>query len=85
MLYRILTENLNRKRIERIISKSFKGFSLIKSQGFWEGIKENSLIIEISGSKKIAGKVKVSALEIKKANKQDAVLIQVFSDNSFLV
>ena len=85
MLYRILTENLNRKGIERIVSKSFKAFSLIKSQGFWEGTKENSLIIEISGSKKIADMVKKSALEIKEVNKQDAVLIQVFSDNSFLV
>ena len=47
MLYRIFTENKNHKEIEKIVSKYFEGFTLIKSEGYWRLQKENSLIIEI--------------------------------------
>ena len=85
MLYRILTENINQKKVKEIVSRQFDGFSIINSVGYWKGSKEKSLIIEISGDKKIKSNIVSCANLIKKENKQDAVLIQSFSDNSFLI
>ena len=84
MLYRIFTENKNHKEIEKIVSKYFEGFTLIKSEGYWRLQKENSLIIEIvtDDTDKLINDM---AGEIKKANNQEAVLIQKIRNNQWLI
>ena len=47
MLYRLFTENKNYDQIEKLVSESFDGFTLIKTDGIWQGESEHSLIIEI--------------------------------------
>lgn len=84
MLYRICTENINRRAIERIITNRFSGFTIIEAQGFWKGVKEQSLVIEIitfDNDKNI----NLIAEEIKKYNEQYAVLIQKINCNHWLI
>ena len=84
MLYRIFTENKNHKEIEKIVSKYFEGFTLIKSEGYWRLQKENSLIIEIvtDDTDKLINDL---AGEIKETNNQEAVLIQKIKNNQWLI
>ena len=84
MLYRIFTERKNEAEIEKIVSKYYEGFTLVKSEGFWRLQKENSLIIEIvtEDSDKLISNL---AKEIKANNNQQAVLIQKIKNNQWLV
>jgi len=84
MLYRIFTERKNEEEIEKIVSKYYEGFTLIKSEGFWRLIKENSLIIEIvtEDSDKLINDL---AKEIKAANNQEAVLVQKINNNQWII
>ena len=77
MLYRILTENKNRKYIAKIVSDEFEGFTIYKSQGFWRGVSERSLTIEIyAKTVGIEDRVKSVCRLIKEYNKQECVLVQ---------
>ena len=75
MLYRILTEDINRRQIEDIVARRFDSFTIYAACGYWNGTKESSLVIEIdtSGAKV---RVRLVAEQIKQLNGQDAVLIQ---------
>lgn len=84
MLYRIFTENKNKKKLEKIISKHFEGFTLYKATGFWRLQKEKTLIIEIIEDIPV-DRINNLAKDIKKANKQEAVLVQKLQNNSWLV
>ncbi len=46
-LYKIYTENKNRDRIEDLVSQYYDGFTIFETTGYWKGVKENSLVIEI--------------------------------------
>lgn len=85
MLYRIYTENKNPKEIEKIVSKYFEGFTIVKTSGFWRLQKENSLIIEIEAPRIKRAKVNQVAKEIKKANNQQAVLVQEIKNANWLI
>lgn len=47
MVYRIYTENVNLDKIVQFASNRFKGFSIFKCMGFFEGIAENCVCIEV--------------------------------------
>ena len=85
MLYRIYTENKNPKTIEKIASKHFEGFTIFKAEGFWRLQKENSLILEIEAPKVDKNKINKLAKAIKKANAQEAVLVQELKNHAWLV
>jgi len=74
--FRIYTENKNKDAINKIVSKSFNAFTTYDAIGFWKSTQERSLIIEVITESKNANKIKHVAQEIKKENKQEAVLIQ---------
>jgi hypothetical protein len=76
MLYRILTENKQRQRVENIVSREFDAFTLYTGTGHWNGGKERSLIIEIDADAIKGDAVRNLALEIKALNEQEAVLVQ---------
>jgi len=75
-LYRIFTEHKNSDKIVEIVNKYFEGYTLLNGIGYWQGVPEQSLVIEIIGTEKDAARVELVAYEIKKANVQEAVLIQ---------
>lgn len=85
MLYRIFTENKNLETIEKIVSKHFQGFTIIKADGYWKLIKEGSLIIEVTDPNTDKNVINKLAQEIKEANTQEAVLVQEIKNDSWLV
>jgi hypothetical protein len=71
-LYRIFTED--KGNLHTIASLVFSGFSIYPVQGYWNGIEEKSVCIEIvTNSEEF---VKGLAQLIKKKNKQEYVLVQ---------
>ena len=84
MLYRIFTEDINQGEIEKIVSKYFPGFTLVKGEGFWRLQKENSLIIEIV-TEDTDELINQLASEIKSLNSQEGVLIQKIHNNQWII
>jgi len=82
MLYRIQTESDHiigrhrefRENIVKIVSRYFDGFTIINCEGYWKGIAENSVIIEIIAENEFP-KILAIADEIRIANKQECVLV----------
>jgi len=86
MLYRIITEDKNRDGIVDIVKEYFDGFTLIPAIGYWQGIKENSLIIEIDVKHPLSKyRIKVIAKRIKELNEQQAVIVQQINVKSELI
>lgn len=85
MLYRILTEDINRDRVEEIVSRHFPGYTIFKAEGFWKLIKENTLVIEITDPNITREKIDQVAAEIRDANAQETVLVQEIQNDSWLV
>lgn len=84
MLYRIFTEDINRKVIEQIMTSRFDDFTMYPTIGYWKGKKEKSLTIEIE-SHSDAKAIEEIALEIKKSNRQSKVMVQVITNSTKLV
>ena len=72
-LFRIYTENKNPERLKELISICFDGFTVIRTKGFWNGVPENALLIEIYTEN--AELIRALAGAIKKNNKQEAALV----------
>lgn len=72
-MYRIYTEDTNRKGIESILNKHVTGATLIPTRGCWHGKCEDALIIEIAGEP--LAEVHAVARDIKRENHQETVLI----------
>ena len=80
MLYRILTENKNRQVVEDIVSAEFPGFTIIEATGYWNGVREESLIIEIDAGNEIKGLTVMRIAElIRRHNKQSSVMVQAIT------
>lgn len=75
-IYKVYTENKNRKFIEKLFNEEFSGFTIYEAIGYWQGHKEKSLVIEIISSSSAAP---VKLAKIAKAicgyNEQDTVLV----------
>ena len=84
MLYRILTENKQRREVEAVVSRHFDGFTTYTGTGHWRGGKERSLIIEIDADAIKGDAVSAIAREIKLMNGQEAVLVQRMPVSSIL-
>ena len=81
LLYRIYTEYTEDKAMEKAyarVSENFAGFTIIRSTGFWAGVKEDSVIIEIITSDKDKKGTNTDILaicsDIAEMNDQEAVL-----------
>lgn len=74
-VFRIYTEDVNRDAIAQICSDKLPAFTLIPARGIWQGTQEHSLIIEVIGKLSDRLAVEYTARAIKRANKQDAVLV----------
>lgn len=85
MMFRVFTEDVNRPKIEEIAGKFFHAFTMMPAQGVWNGQKENSLVIEVIGDKRLEEPVNLMAQEIKLANRQESVLVQRLLNSNWLV
>lgn len=86
MLYRIYTEDTNRETIVQIVSRWFDGFTLIETTGYYKGVKENGLIIEVI-SEDLTDALKIQAIEqsIIRENGQECVLTVKAAENFNLI
>lgn len=73
--YRIYTEDINRQTITDALDTHFSAYTLIPARGVWQGIPEESLVVEILGTAETAAQVRAVAVAIRGYNKQDAVLV----------
>lgn len=83
VMFRILTEDVNRGEIERIVAERFPGFTVTPANGYWQGKQESSLAIDIAHASK--ADVVAVAQKIRRANSQDAVMVQEWPVVSELV
>lgn len=88
-LYRVFvgsnneTHKLEREKIKRIADKRFKGYTFINAVGRWNGTQEKTAVIEILTEEH--KDVILTARELKRELKQEAVLIQQLkTDTAFI-
>lgn len=79
-IYRIYTEEKNKKAIVRLVAEHFESFTLQPTLGYYRRKPEKSIVIEIVGAK--AGQIRRLAETIRKMNGQKSVLILKFSADS---
>ena len=86
-LYRICTENKNYNYIVEQLDKYFPdGYTIINTNGAWQGQHEKSLVIEIvSDTSQTKLDIKKLAYLLKKMNNQQAVMLQVIEVDSYLL
>jgi len=83
--YTIYTENKNLDKIEAILNNGIviEGYTIIKTQGYWQGLKENALkkekkfLVGLSDKFNYTNIIKTICKRIKRVNKQEAVLFTV--------
>lgn len=74
--YKLYTQDVNRRFILRLFKLYFKGFTYSLGAGAWNGKTERTIIFDLVNDETYAlEKLKIIALHIKAANKQEAVLI----------
>lgn len=73
--FRIYTEDVNEARTAELLKVSFDGFTVIRTTGFWKGVPENAIIIEIFTDNETL--IRALCEAIKKNNKQEAVGLTV--------
>ena len=89
--YTIYTENKNLAKIETILNDSFiiEGYTIIKTQGYWQGQKEEALKIEIllepCNKLNYTSILKTICKKIKAVNKQEAVFLTVEKIKVYLI
>jgi len=82
-LYRIYTENKDAQTVCRLVSARFNGYTLYYGTGYWNGVPERNLTVEILTKK--SSIVRALAGEIRTALGQEAVLIVSIPCESELV
>jgi len=79
-IYRIYTEEKNKKAIVQLLAEQFESFTLQPTLGYYRRKPEKSIVIEIVGAK--AAQIRRLAKRIRKMNGQKSVLILKFSVDS---
>lgn len=70
------------KKAISVVAKMFDGFTVLKSEGYWKGKSEKSLVIEIeTGDKSLVMK---TAQELKAVLKQEAIGLSESTGLSFI-
>jgi hypothetical protein len=85
MLYRIFTENKNLKTVEKLVSKYFDGFTILKSTGYWRLQREHGLVIEVTDPTIKKTTIDKLAREIRDVNAQETVLVQRIKNNMYFI
>ena len=86
-IYRLYTERRNLPELTALVSGAFDGYTLIWTTGFWRGLREQSVIVEIVTEGTIEDRAKVYDLAsaIRVALSQSAVLVTEQGVNSVLI
>ena len=76
------TKKVEKSKIQKIVSKHFDGFSLIESTGFYKGLREKSVIVEVLTDKKLSDLLSIKE-ELRLSLAQESVLMTSESTNSY--
>jgi hypothetical protein len=79
-IYRIYTEEKNKKAIVQLVAEQFESFTLQPTLGYYRRKPEKSIVIEIVGGK--PAQIRRLAERIRKMNGQKSVLILKFTADS---
>ena len=79
-IYRIYTEEKNKKAIVQLVTEQFESFTLQPTLGYYRRKPEKSIVIEIVGGK--PAQIRRLAERIRKMNGQKSVLILKFTADS---
>jgi hypothetical protein len=71
----LYTEDVNREGLFALVSELFPGFTVKEATGFWEGVRERALVIEIICDEGLADNIADLADDICTLNNQEAVLV----------
>ena len=82
-LWRIMTEDVNRDKVYSLANALFNGFSSYTQVGYWQGVAEQSLVIEVITE--AVDSVRLLAEQIRDCNSQDAVLVERIANSAWLV
>lgn len=90
MIIRICTENKNRAEVSVLIDRYFDCYSIFQGLGAWNGVYEQSLLIEVaidaSEDEETAKRAAVElAQEIKTLNAQEAVLVEYIPSANIMI
>jgi hypothetical protein len=80
--YRIFTEDKNRECVAALVAANFDGFTMSPALGYWKGVPEKALVIEILAEDYALRLVRVVCEDIKFFNEQESILLQVLDNNS---
>ena len=83
--YRIYTENKNKEQVISLLNNYLGDFTVFEATGYWNRQGEDSLIIEIIGSKNITSVIHEIATKIKIMNQQQAVLVTKVQVDDILI
>ena len=85
LMYRILTERVNPATITGLACKYLGNCTILDGKGLFNNQEEKSTIIEYSTGTAQDGLIRELAHEIRTANNQEAVLIQRFDIDQFVI
>lgn len=83
VLFRIITEDVNRPELLALVGSFFDGFTMRQGIGYWKGEAEDSITLEVITPD--SAKVMDLADKIKLLNKQEAVLVERINNTAWLV
>jgi hypothetical protein len=72
-VHRIYTEDKNKRAILRLASAQFESFTVQRTEGYYRGKREQSIVLEILGAR--PGQIEQLAQKIRRMNGQKFVLI----------
>ena len=84
-MYRVLTERVNPATITGLAAKFLGDCTILEGIGLFNNEEELSTIIEYSSGTSQDELIRSLANEIREANDQEAVLIQKFNVNQFVI
>ena len=84
-MYRVLTERVNPATITGLAAKYLGDCTILEGIGLFNNEKELSTIIEYSSGTAQDSLIRELAHEIRTANSQEAVLVQKFNIDQFVI
>lgn len=75
VVYRLYTEDTGQSGLASLVAEAFDGFTLYLTAGYWRGMREPGVMIEIIGSPSDRSRVLTLAESIRRANHQQSVLV----------
>jgi hypothetical protein len=82
-VYRIYTQDVQRKRVIKLMASKFEGFTLQPTFGYFKGRLEKSIVIEIVKAKE--REIDQVARAIREINGQKSVLVMSLTGRAYKI